>query len=489
MARIAHRTRSISGWTCTATPSRWPRCCLIGPRRRWSRSPRRGGRAGVPRPLPEPARLRVCYEAGPTGYELARLLHRQGVACQVIAPSLIPRAVGDKVKTDRRDCRRLARLHRAGELVAIRIPTPREEAVRDLCRARADLVDDRSRARRRLQSLLLRHGPVYRAGPAGPASTSAGWAPSASTTPSCRPPSATTGRWWPPATPRSPPSRPTWLAATQPPFADAVRRLAAYRGVGQLGALSVAAEVGDWRRFAHAGAFMAFTGLVPCERSSGDSVWRGHITRTGSKHLRFQLVESAWSYHHRPLIAGALRERQQHVGAETLSRSWAAQLRLCRRFRQLDAASTSRVWPWSPWPGTCRVPVGRDARLSRMQTVVGGSPIGATAPASARTRRSTADAGTIPGISMPRPLRRDATSLGPRLRIADLRSQPANIRVAVRRSTPLRRGPGQPPPGHPPARHTPGTPGAAHRRLPTLTAPFHIRRSNAAPTWSGSSPP
>jgi transposase len=126
------------------------------------------------------------------------------------------------------------------------------------------------------------------------------------------------------------------VAATEPPFAATVRRLAAYRGVGQLGALSVAAEVGDWRRFAHAGAFMAFTGLVPCERSSGDSVWRGHITRTGSKHLRFQLVESAWSYHHRPLIAGALRERQQHVGADTLSRSWAAQLRLCRRFRQLE---------------------------------------------------------------------------------------------------------------------------------------------------------
>jgi transposase len=125
-------------------------------------------------------------------------------------------------------------------------------------------------------------------------------------------------------------------AATQPPLVDAVARLAAYRGVGQLGALALAAEVGDWRRFAHAAAFMAFTGLVPCERSSGDSVWRGHITRTGSKHLRFQLVESAWSYHHRPLIAGALRERQQHVGADTLARSWAAQLRLCRRFRQLE---------------------------------------------------------------------------------------------------------------------------------------------------------
>jgi Transposase len=159
------RTRSTSGWTCTATPSRWPPCCLTRPQRRWSRSPatRRPYWPSLAASL-NPARLRACYEAGPSGYELARLLHAHGVACQVITPSLTPRAAGDKVKTDRRDTRRLARLHRAGELVCIRIPTPREEAVRDLCRARADLVDDRSRARRRLQAFLLRHGRVYRAG-------------------------------------------------------------------------------------------------------------------------------------------------------------------------------------------------------------------------------------------------------------------------------------------------------------------------------------
>jgi transposase len=110
--------------------------------------------------LGNPRLLRACYEAGPTGYELARLLLGMGVHCQVIAPSLIPRAPGDKVKTDRRDCRRLARLHRAGELVAIRIPTPAEEAVRDLCRARVDLVEDRTRARHRLGKFLLRHAPA-----------------------------------------------------------------------------------------------------------------------------------------------------------------------------------------------------------------------------------------------------------------------------------------------------------------------------------------
>jgi transposase len=285
----------------------------------------------------EPSRLRACYEAGPTGYELARLLHAHGVACQVIAPSLIPKAPGDKVKTDRRDCRRLARLHRAGELVAIRIPEPHEEAVRDLCRARADLVDDRSRARRRLQAFLLRHGRVYRAGACWTGKHQRWLGTQRFDDPQLQ---ATFSHYRAVVTSRD--AQVTAIeadlaeAATQPPFADAVARLAAYRGVGQLGALSLAAEVGDWRRFAHAAAFMAFTGLVPCERSSADSIWRGHITRTGSKHLRFQLVESAWSYHHRPLIAGALRERQQQVGADTLARSWAAQLRLCRRFQQLE---------------------------------------------------------------------------------------------------------------------------------------------------------
>ncbi len=112
----------------------------------------------------DPRDLRACYEAGPTGYELHRLLTLLGVRCQVIAPSLIPKAPGDRIKTDRRDARRLARLHRAGELTAIRVPSPQEEAVRDLCRARDDAVTDRTRARHRLSKFLLRHGQVWRGG-------------------------------------------------------------------------------------------------------------------------------------------------------------------------------------------------------------------------------------------------------------------------------------------------------------------------------------
>lgn len=114
--------------------------------------------------FPEPRLVRACYEAGPTGYDLQRLLASLGVSCEVIAPSMIPKAPGDKVKTDTRDCRRLARLHRAGELVAVRVPTPLEEAVRDLCRTRGDMVEDLTRARNRLTKFLLRHSRIWRGG-------------------------------------------------------------------------------------------------------------------------------------------------------------------------------------------------------------------------------------------------------------------------------------------------------------------------------------
>ena len=293
--------------------------------------------------FPDPRWLRACYEAGPTGYELARLLHRMRVGCEVIAPSLIPKAPGDKVKTDRRDCRRLARLHRAGELVAIRIPTIQEEAVRDLCRARADMVEDRTRARHRLGKFLLRHGRAWRGGNA--------W-------------TLTHERWLLSQHFDEPALRATYahyravldardaaLAAIEAdlagwydraPFADAVHRLAAYRGVTRLGALTLASEVGDWRRFPRAAACAGFCGLVPSESSSGASTWRGHITKPGNAHLRAQLVESAWAYQHRPAVGLQLRERQQGLNPQVVARAWAAQLRLCGRFRRLATRKDSK---------------------------------------------------------------------------------------------------------------------------------------------------
>jgi transposase len=292
--------------------------------------------------FPDPGRLRVCYEAGPTGFGLYRLLRSVGVACDVVAPALVPKAPGDRVKTDRRDSIRLARLHRAGQLVAIHIPAPAQEAVRDLCRARADLVDDRTRAEHRLSKFLLRHDRIWR---------ETAW-------------TARHAQWMARQQFDEPALRSTYahyravlaarnaeLAAIQAdlahwyqhgPFADAVTRLAAYRGIAYVGALTIASEVGDWRRFPTARTFMGFTGLVPSEYSSGASVHRGHVTKAGNAHLRTQLVESAWAYQHRPNLGVVLRRRQDGVDPATAARSWTAQQRLCGRFKRLSARKTSR---------------------------------------------------------------------------------------------------------------------------------------------------
>jgi transposase len=292
--------------------------------------------------FPEPRRLRACYEAGPTGYELARLLARLHVGCQVIAPTLIPTAPGDRVKTDSRDCRRLARLHRAGELVAIRIPTVAEEAVRDLCRARADLLEDRTRARHRLSKFLLRHGRVFRAGSAWTYAHERWLVTQRFDDPAL---TATYNHYR-----ATLDARDAQLEAIQadlatwygrPPFADQVARLA-YRGVTRLGGLTLASEVADWRRFATAGQFMGFCGLVPSEYSSGNSTWRGRITKCGNAHLRTQLVESAWAYQHRPQATLELRRRQAGLPPETVARAWTAQLRLCGRFRRLQARKNAK---------------------------------------------------------------------------------------------------------------------------------------------------
>jgi transposase len=294
--------------------------------------------------LGDPRGLRACYEAGPTGFELARLLEGMGVSCQVIAPSLIPTAPGDRVKTDTRDCRRLARLHRAGELVAIRIPTVQEEAVRDLCRARADMVTDRTRARHRLSKFLLRHGRVWRGGATAWTLAHERW--------------LLGQRFDEPALGATYAhyravlaSRDAQLDAIQadlagwydrPPLAEQVARLSAYRGVTQLGALTLAAEVGERRRFPRASTFMGFCGLVPSEYSSGRRTWRGQLTKAGNAHLRAQLIESAWSYQHRPAVGAQIARRHQGLDPQVVARAWAAQLRLCGRFRRLAARKTSK---------------------------------------------------------------------------------------------------------------------------------------------------
>ncbi|MBN2622680.1 MAG: IS110 family transposase [Acidimicrobiales bacterium] len=291
----------------------------------------------------EPARVWACYEAGPTGYELARVLRNAGMRCEVIAPSLIPTRPGDRIKTDRRDARKLALLFRGGQLSSVRVPTPAEEAVRDLCRARADMVIDRSRARHRLGKFLLRHGRVWRGGDNWTYKHAA-W--------------IRTQRFDERALTETFGHYQSTLAARdaavdaieadlvpwcgRAPFAEPVHRLGAYRGFTHLGGLVHVSEVCDWRRFPTAGRYMGFTGLVPSEDSSGDRTRRGGITHAGNTHLRAQLVEAAWAYKARPQVGAVLRSRQQGLDPDVVARAWAAQLRLCGKFRRLDARKTNR---------------------------------------------------------------------------------------------------------------------------------------------------
>jgi transposase len=295
------------------------------------------------RAFPSRAALRTCYEAGPCGYELHRLLTSMEVPCEVIAPSLIPIAPGDRVKTDKRDARRLVRQFRAGELIAIRVPTREEEAVRDLCRARGDAVEDLTRAKSRLAHFLCRHGRIWRDGCTWTLKYRSWLAAQSFDERAAR---ATLERYKATVACREAElegiEEDMRVFSDVEPFATPVHRLAAYRGVDRLGALALQAEVCDWRRFSGRDQAGAFCGLVPSEYSSGSSVQRGGLTRAGNVHLRRQLVESAWAYRSGPSLGTSLKRRQEDVPADTRARAWAAQVDLCRRFRSLDKRKSVR---------------------------------------------------------------------------------------------------------------------------------------------------
>src|SRR6266536_5595602 len=222
-------------------------------------------------------------------------------------------------------------------------PSPEQEAVRDLCRARAALVRDRRRARQRLDKFLLRHDGVYRAESAWTARYELWLGGQRFDDPALR---STFAHYRGVVSARDAELAAIEAALTawteRGPFAAATHRLACYRGIAYLGGLTLASEVFDWRRFGSAIQFMGFTGLVPSEYSSGETVHRGHITKTGNGHVRTQLIESAWSYQHRATVGVVLRRRQAHADPDTIARSWAAQQRLCARFRRLLARKASK---------------------------------------------------------------------------------------------------------------------------------------------------
>lgn len=283
--------------------------------------------------------VHCCYEAGPCGFELQRALTARGIPCEVIAPALIPRRPGDRIKTDRRDAGHLAVLYRAGALTPIHIPTDQEEAARDLLRCREDIRADLLRARHRLSKFLLRHGRRFTGTTKAWSKRHDGWL---------------RAQTWPLEALHQ--THRAYLRAVDEvvarlrtveddlralldlePLRSRVQRLRCFRGIDDLTALTIAAELGDPRRFATAPRLMAYVGLVPSEHSSGARRAQGGITKTGNAHLRRVLVESAWHYRHHPFLSATIRARQRGAPAEAIASAWAAQQRLHRRYARFAA--------------------------------------------------------------------------------------------------------------------------------------------------------
>jgi transposase len=284
-------------------------------------------------------KLMAGYEAGPTGFATYRQLSRLGVECQVVAPSLVPRRAGDRVKTDRRDALLLARLLRSGDLTPIWIPDEEHEALRNLVRSRADAQVDLVRARHRLTKFLLRQGLRPPSGVKAWARKYQSWLAGLHL------PQAADGVVLEDyrqvveaaATRVKRLTAELQHCAEQSPHLRVIAALQSIRGIAFLTAVTIVAEVGDMRRFKTAPAFMAYTGLVPSEHSSGRSIRRGHITHTGNALLRHVLGESAHHARHAPRVARALKQRQAGVPPEIVELDWRAQQRLHRRYRHLSA--------------------------------------------------------------------------------------------------------------------------------------------------------
>ena len=289
-------------------------------------------------------RLSFCYEAGPCGYGLHRFLSGCGHACVVVAPSLIPMKAGDRVKTDRRDATMLAKLHRAGELTPTWVPDAAHEAMRDLVRARATAVRVLSKARQHLQGFLLRHDKVYR----GPRAWTLAYRRWLTTVRFDHPAQQIVLQDYIHAVQDAEDRRdrlmqqveellPSWS------MAPVVAALQAMRGVALVVAVTVVAEVGDFRRFANPRQLMAYFGLVPSEHSSGSTIRRGGITKAGNALARRVLIEGAWTYRMPARVSRKLHDRLEPLPAEVRDIAWKAQLRLCARYRRLAAAGKPKV--------------------------------------------------------------------------------------------------------------------------------------------------
>jgi transposase len=284
------------------------------------------------------AELQVVYEAGPCGFWLQRYLSRCGVSCRIVAPSLIPKRSGDRVKTDRRDAVQLARLYRAGELTPIHVPDLEDEAMRDLSRAREDALRDLKAAKFRLKAFLLRQDIRY-AGQARWTAAHLRWlarvvCPTAAQQIAFQ------------EYLRAINEQSERVARLDETLRDQAQRwrlrpvleaIQALRGVQFTSAVTLMAELGDLTRFDHPRQLMSFLGLTPSEYSSGARRQQAGITKSGNTHARRVLVESAWAYRHPAKVSAHLQRRLEHQPQALQDLSWRAQVRLCKRFRHLSA--------------------------------------------------------------------------------------------------------------------------------------------------------
>ena len=284
--------------------------------------------------------LRICYEASGAGYVLHRALREWGYACDVIAPSLIPKRPGVRRKHDKRDAGELARLYRAGELTPVRIPSEAEERVRDVVRCRETFQREILKSRHYILKFLARRGFVFREG--------ANW---------CTPHLQWLQHLTTEQSPLAPADRLVFREyhallqyklqrrdeldreiarlAELPALAPVVRRLQCFRGIALQGAMVLATEIVDWRRFERPTQLAAYLGLVSREDSSGDRERKGSITKAGNSHCRHVLVQAAWSYHHRPAVSADLRRRQTGQPPAVVAHAWKAQQRLHQRYTHL----------------------------------------------------------------------------------------------------------------------------------------------------------
>lgn len=286
--------------------------------------------------------LRACYEAGPTGYVVYWQLTELGVACEVIAPTLVPVKAGDRVKTDRRDAEKLARSYRSGDLVAVWVPDEGSEALRDLVRAREAAKQDQLRARHRLGKFLLRRGQRPVQGMKAWTQAYLAWVRQIHFEQKAQ--EATKLDYLHEVehmgerVVRLEQAITEAIEQASPQIQEVVKGLQALRGIAQISAVTIAAELGNISRFEGARQLMGYSGAVPSEDSTGKRKKQGPITKTGNSHLRRIAVEAAWSYRHRPGIGPVLNKRQQGVAEEIKEIAWKAQHRLHKRYSRLAAA-------------------------------------------------------------------------------------------------------------------------------------------------------